>query len=52
MERQRQKDIQNKVKEVTGAFVDSVSFKTDPQGSYTGKPEEADEKPIQDVDDL
>ena len=52
MERQQQKDIRNKVKELTGAFVDSVSFKTDPQGSYTGKPEKTDEKPIQDVDDL
>lgn len=25
---------------------------TDPQGSYTGRPEEAYEKPVQDADDL
>ncbi len=25
---------------------------TDPQGSYTGRPEIATEKPVQDVDDL
>ena len=27
-------------------------IRTDPQGSYTGIPEETDEKPVQDVDDL
>lgn len=25
---------------------------TDPLGSYTGRPQDADEKPVQDVDDL
>lgn len=25
---------------------------TDPQGSYTGVPEDPEEKPVQDVDDL
>lgn len=27
-------------------------IKTDPQGSYTGRPEEPFEKPVQDADDL
>jgi len=25
---------------------------TDPQGSYTGRPDDPDEKPVQDADDL
>jgi len=31
---------------------DFYAPKTDPQGSYTGKPEDPNEKPVQDVDDL
>ena len=27
-------------------------YPTDPLGSYTGRPAEADEKPVQDADDL
>lgn len=34
------------------AMTDFASDKTDPQGSYTGRPAEPDEKPVQDVDDL
>ena len=34
------------------AMTDFASDKTDPQGSYTGRPTEPDEKPVQDVDDL
>ena len=30
----------------------SGRIQTDPQGSYTGRPEEVLEKPVQDVDDL
>lgn len=30
----------------------SGSIQTDPQGSYTGRPEEILEEPVQDVDDL
>ena len=30
----------------------SGSIQTDPQGSYTGRPEEILEDPVQDVDDL
>ena len=29
-----------------------VSAQTDPQGSWTGKPEDPTEKPVQDADDL
>ena len=40
--------IQNKVAQVT----DKHPSKTDPLGSYTGMPENPDEKPVQDADDL
>lgn len=30
----------------------SGGIQTDPQGSYTGRPEEVLEEPVQDVDDL
>lgn len=31
---------------------DNKPAKDDPQGSYTGKPQNADEVPVQDADDL
>lgn len=34
-----------------GTFLDP-KIKSDVQGSYTGKPENPNEKPIQDADDL
>lgn len=34
------------------AMLDFSSDKTDPQGSYTGRPTNPREKPVQDVDDL
>ena len=34
-----------------GTFSDP-KIKSDVQGSYTGKPEQPDEKPVQDADDL
>ena len=34
-----------------GTFYDPA-IKTDPDGSYTGKPQNIDEKPVQDADDL
>lgn len=37
---------------ITANYVDAESLKTDPQGSWTGKPEEYGEQPVQDVDDL
>ena len=33
-------------------FLPPEKIETDPQGSYTGIPEEGDEAPVQDVDDL
>ncbi len=33
-------------------IVNRKPSKTDPNGSYTGKPENKDEKPVQDADDL
>lgn len=41
-----------KVKKVVDSFTDKDSFKTDPNGSWTGRPEDEKEKPIQDADDL
>ncbi len=40
------------VKEVVDAMVNEFSFKTDPQGSYTGRNENPFEVPVQDQDDL
>lgn len=37
-----------KAKKLTSLY----SPQTDPQGSYTGKPENPTEKPVQDADDL
>ena len=34
------------------ALTDLSSDKSDPNGSYTGRPEEETEKPVQDADDL
>ena len=34
-----------------GSFQDNTII-SDPNGSYTGKPNGEDEKPVQDVDDL
>ena len=38
--------------EVVDAYVSKKQQKTDPQGSWTGKPRDKDEIPVQDVDDL
>lgn len=43
---------QKKAQQVADAYVDNFQMKTDPMGSWTGKPRHANEKPIQDVDDL
>lgn len=34
-----------------GDFIDK-KIDTDPQGSYTGRPKDKNEKPVQDADDL
>ena len=35
-----------------GEIMNRKKIKTDPQGSYTGRPEIPTEKPVQDADDL
>lgn len=50
-----QKKGSNRVQEVTwpvGPRVDPLISNTDPQGWYTGRPEERYEIPVQDADDL
>lgn len=34
------------------AIIDQIASKTDPLGSYTGRPEQPGETPVQDADDL
>lgn len=46
------KSMTPKVKSVVEAFTDENSYKTDPNGSWTGRPADVGEKPIQDADDL
>ena len=41
-----------RVNAVINAMVDRETLKTDPNGSYTGKPLDPHEKPVQDQDDL
>ena len=38
--------------EVVNSYVGQEQLKTDPQGSYTGKPRGEGEVPVQDADDL
>ena len=45
------KNKNSKSKKVVSALKKSGK-KTDPQGSYTGRPDNKNEKPIQDADDL
>ncbi len=44
--------IDPKTQSVIDAFVTETQKKVDPQGSYTGKPRDKHEVPVQDVDDL
>lgn len=48
----KDKKLSKKVSSVVDAFVDEDSFKIDPNGSYTGRPLDKYEKPVQDADDL
>ena len=43
--------MKNKDKETTNSKSED-RIKTDPLGSYTGTPEDKDDEPVQDVDDL
>lgn len=45
-------NAQKKAQQVVDAYVGSSQLKTDPMGSWTGKPRHADEPPVQDADDL
>ncbi len=52
MEQQKENNKQSKAQQVVDAFVKKSSQKTDPLGSYTGKPLDANSVPTQDQDDL
>ena len=45
------KKISPKTKEVIDT-IKNVGTKTDPQGCYTGRPNDKSEKPVQDQDDM
>ena len=49
MKKSRTKNITDKVIDM---FDDDGSLKTDPNGSYTGRPIDKYDQPIQDADDL
>ncbi len=44
--------VKSRVKATAKKVTDIPPSPTDPQGSYTGKPMEMGEKPVQDADDL
>ena len=44
--------MEKKAKDAVAEMVKQGPSRTDPQGSYTGKPWTPGEKPVQDVDDL
>ena len=46
------KTAQKKAMEVVSAYCSRKAKETDPQGSWTGQPREANEVPVQDADDL
>ena len=48
----KRNEIANKVQSVVQAYLSEDRINTDPNGSYTGRPEDPYEKPIQDADDL
>ena len=46
------KKINEKAGAVAKAYLSGEMLKTDPMGSYTGKPIDKYDKPVQDADDL
>ena len=46
------KQAQKKAMDVVEAYCDKQAKKTDPNGSWTGCPENRNEIPVQDADDL
>ena len=52
MEQKNKKRFQKNKKDPVEEIIHMAPSKTDPQGSYTGKPLEPGEVPVQDSDDL
>lgn len=56
MDKNRQKRRNRKAEKIVPEFKNSAgsshAIKTDPLGSYTGRPDNPYEKPVQDADDL
>lgn len=48
----KKQEIKEKAEAVAKAYLSSDMLKTDPLGSYTGKPLDKYDKPVQDADDL
>ena len=48
----KKNDVTNKAQAVVRAYLSKELAKSDPNGSYTGKPLDKFEKPVQDADDL
>ena len=46
------KQAHKKAMEVVQAYCNKKEIPVDPQGSWTGKPHNSDELPVQDADDL
>lgn len=49
---QKKAKVEQKVEQFVQAVKEINTSDTDPQGSYTGRPENAKERPVQDADDL
>lgn len=47
-----QSNAQRRAQQVVDEYVTHAQLRTDPQGSWTGKPRNANEVPVQDADDL
>ena len=52
MENKDKKKVQDKSELAAKVFTSKFSFNNDPLGSYTGKPEDYNDKSEQDSDDL
>ncbi len=48
----KEKKPMEKAMEAVKAYTDEHSFQSDPNGSWTGKCADKEEKPVQDADDL
>lgn len=45
-------NAQNKAQQVADSYANKSQIKSDPMGSWTGKPENRADTPVQDADDL